>query len=874
MKWIYIFLIFLAIPGLSILALDLGGEHPEEPGEKVLISLDPVVSGPALHGIIKLGEELEKRGLTVSKTRTDLNETADYYILTGLSGSEGIAEINLKVENIEIPGSKESLVIQKTTHRGRPALILGGSDEVGLMYACLDVANRMKWTPVDQDLFQLVRNVQEEPFLLERSVSKYTMQRSQFERFLHDESHMEAYFDMLASSRINSFVLIFGYENGGFMAPAYPYFFDVEGFPEVKLVGTSMQQQTRNSEAFTRLIEIAHERGIRITPAFWDYIYRGEVQGGGIPGASERAGKRTPHLVDGVTTENLISYNKAALEKFVEVFPAIDAIQFRIHWESGLTRDETPGFWHDMFSHIKKTRPDIKLDLRAKGLPDVVVEDAVNMGLDFRITTKYWMEQMGLPFHPTHINVQNQKDRRHGYADLLKYPKRYQIHWRMWSGGTTRFLLWSDPEYVRRFALAARLYDGNSFEVNEMLATKMLGEDHSAEPFQLLTPDFQYYRYEFERYWAYYTVWGRMSYNPDINDEILELEYAGKFGNEAGKALMHGLELASQVLPRIVAASYPYRHFPTTRGWAEMQRQYDLPAYAKAEGSDIQQFMNMDEYADLLIIGSATPKRTPLQTSRWFRTTSDEILAWVSKAEDGVVNRKNNEFVSTVTDLKILAHLAAYHSYRLIAGIHYNLYEKRDDPHALDDAIAQEEAARDAWARIVEAAGNIYSRELIFGVEAVGFSKHWKDQLEELDRGLEALKGLRAGLSLSPEQEKKDYLAVKGAMEQEAPTVTLERVSRAIPGKDLTINARVSDPSGVNWVRLRYRHLTQFEDYLTLEMKLDPDKGTYSAQIPGEFILPEWDLIYFIEAMDSLGNGCMIPDLELEMPYVIVRTSK
>jgi hypothetical protein len=558
----------------------------------------------------------------------------------------------------------------------------------------------------------------------------------------------------------------------------------------------------------------------------------------------------------------------------MEVFPGIDAIQFRIHWESGLTREETPAFWHDMLSHIKENRPDIKLDLRAKGLPDVVIEDAVNMGLDFRITTKYWMEQMGLPFHPTHINTLNQKDRRHGYADLLKYPKRYQVHWRMWSGGTTRVLLWSDPEYVRRFAMAARVYDGNSFEVNEMLATKMLGEGHSSEPFDLLNPDYRYYDYEFERYWAFYTVWGRLSYNPDTPAEVWEQEYISRFGNEAGKALMDGLHLASRVLPRIVAASYPYKHFPTTRGWAEMQRQYDLPVYAKSEGSDIQQFMKMNEYADLLLKGSVTPKRTPLQTSRWFSNTSKEIMALVGKAEESIGDKKGNEFVSSVTDLKILAHLSEYHSHRLLAGVHFNLYEKTGDPYALDDAIAREEKARDAWSQIVKAAGNVYNRELIFGVEEVGFSRHWKDQLDELDRGLEELKELRAGETFSPEPEKKDYMSNEGAMENDAPQVTLERVSRAIPGRDLTIHARVSDPSGVDWVRLRYRHLSQFEDYECIEMKPDPATGLYAAVIPGDFIVSEWDLIYFTEAMDSLGNGCMIPDLEMEMPYVIVRTSE
>ncbi len=101
--------------------------------------------------------------------------------------------------------------------------------------------------------------------------------------------------------------------------------------------------------------------------------------------------------------------------------------------------------------------------------------DALNLGLQTKISTKYWMEQMGLPFHPTHINVQNQRERRHGYADLLRYPQRYRIHWQLWNGGTARVLLWGDPDYVRRFAGTVRLYDGDSFEVNEMLATKMLG---------------------------------------------------------------------------------------------------------------------------------------------------------------------------------------------------------------------------------------------------------------------------------------------------------------------------------------------------------------------------------------------------------------
>ncbi len=840
---------------------------------RIALIQDAELSGPAQHGISKLISILESRNISVTITNDTGAEVADYYIFAGLWGGNESVDLHLKVLNIQVPEAPEALVIQRSEYKGKPALILCGFDETGLMYAILDAAKRIDWAESDEDLFLHIEAIQESPYLVERAISMYTMQRAHFERFLHDDTHMERYFDLLAASRINSFVLIFGYENGGFMAPAYPYFYDVEGFPDVELVGTSNAQQMKNTRAFSKLIEIAHQRGIRVTPAFWDYIYRGEVQGGGIPGASELAGTRTPHLVSGVTTENLVAYNKAAFNKFLEVFPDVDAIQFRVHWESGLTREETPAFWHDMLTNIKNTRPEITLDLRAKGLPDLVIEDAIEMGLNIRITTKYWMEQMGLPFHPTHINKQNQQDRRHGYADLLKYPKRYQMHWRMWSGGTARMLLWSDPEYVRRFASAARIYGGNSFEVNEMLATKMLSADHDAEPFDLLNPKHRYYDYEFERYWAYYMVWGRVSYNPETPAVIWEREYGQRYGSTAGKALMEGIQLASRVLPRIVAASYPYSHFPTTRGWAEMQRQYDLPVYAKAEGSDIEQFMNMRDFAEMLLEGSYTPKRTPLQTSLWFSSISEQILEKVDQAENADDRLTGNDFSSSLTDLRILAHLADYHAHRLLAGVHYNLYEKAEDLFSLDQAIAEEEKARNAWARIVESAGDVYNKQLIFGVKEVGFPRHWDEQLNELDEGLMELKEMRSQSKLSPAKEKRDYLADHQKAENMPPAVSLEKVIQATPGKNLCIHARVSDPSGVKSVHLRFRHMTQFDDYQSIEMKLDRATGIYKADIPGEFIIPKWDLIYFIEAIDGLGNGCMIPDLELEMPYVVVRTS-
>src|SRR6185436_1549691 len=102
----------------------------------------------------------------------------------------------------------------------------------------------------------------------------------------------------------NRVLLIFGYENGGFLAPPYPYFFDTPGFPGVHMIDVSAAQQQHNLAALNRIIELAHARGLTVTLGIWDHIYRAGVQTGGADWVDEFDGRPIPGSVAGVTTEN------------------------------------------------------------------------------------------------------------------------------------------------------------------------------------------------------------------------------------------------------------------------------------------------------------------------------------------------------------------------------------------------------------------------------------------------------------------------------------------------------------------------------------------------------------------------------------------
>ena len=928
---------------LTSLVLLLSSPSPAVERVSVSVLSDAKVAPAVRHGLSKLTEALRAKGIKPEPTAT-----GDIVIAATVAGQTGPAAEIHKTLGAKMPSGAETLRIKKAVWKGRETLLVSGADDRGLMYALLDVADRIGWAKDTNRPLSEVRDADEAPAVAERAMSKYTMHRRCFESYFHDEAYWTRYLDMLARNRFNTLALLFGYENGGYFAPPYPYFFNVEGFDDVSVVGITAAEQKRNLESLNKLIRMTHDRGLNFTLGIWDHIYRGGVQG-----PTSDAKKRTKGLVWGVTAKNLVPYTKAALTQLLKKVHNLDAIQFRMHGESGLSRKEMAEFWPDIYKIMLRHGPGIRFDARAKNFPHDLIDKAVAAGVPIRMCTKYWMEQMGLPFHPTHVNPRNQKDRRHGYADMLRYPRQYKMHWRMWNGGTTRVLLWGDPQYVRRFAGSTHLYDGDGFEVNEPMATKMQDHPHDKAPFDLLTKKYRYYDWEFERYWHFFQVFGRVGYNPKTPPEVWSRQFERRFGKAAGPLVQRALHRASGILPRVVACSYPYNHFPTTRGWAEMQRQEDIDRYSRSLPSDTQQFLAMADAAKNRVTGGESAKIHPERSSRWFARAAKDVLDLAAQAEKNIAGHKSKEFTSTIADLRILAGLAQYHSHRLLSGVSWATFKQTNDAAALDDAIAHETNAAKAWKSSVTAAGDIYYNDLMMGRRGSGLAGHWKVELARIEKGLAAMieqrknfkpkspiahapvrrakpgtdlairatigaKGKTASAyvvfcsgdakparvkmvpagksvyravipgkevvpSLSYSIEAIDAggkrsvcpaIAVTVTDDTIAPAVTHKPIASAPAEKPLTITAEVRDPSGVKWVRLRYRSVTQFEDYRTLEMKPTGKKDQYRCIVPAEHIPARWDFMYLIEVMDKSGNGTIRPDLNERTPYVIVRLKR
>ncbi|MCK4291987.1 MAG: hypothetical protein KAY65_02225, partial [Planctomycetes bacterium] len=308
-----------------------GPDSTAAAAENLTISLvtDRNMGPGTLHGLGKTSSALRQKGISVEQVTSLSAAKGNALIVLGLSGGPGPAARLHKRRDIPKPTEAESLSIRHVKRRGKKLLLVSGADDRGLMYALLDVADRIGWAQDAKDPLSEVRDAQEKPEVAERALSIYTFHQANFESYFYDEAYWAKYLDMLAKNRFNTFALLFGYENWGYVSPPYPYFFDVEEFPDVKVVGISKEKQQRNLKALNRVIEMAHERGLNFTLGIWDHIYRGGVQG-----PRDRAGKPTEGIVWGLTADNLTAYTKVALTKLLKEVPNLDAIQFRMHGES------------------------------------------------------------------------------------------------------------------------------------------------------------------------------------------------------------------------------------------------------------------------------------------------------------------------------------------------------------------------------------------------------------------------------------------------------------------------------------------------------------------------------------------------------------
>jgi hypothetical protein len=500
-----------------------------------------------------------------------------------------------------------------------------GADERGLMYGLLEgreqIRARGALTPV-----------RVAPKVRMRGVRRFLHNAELEADWYHSREHWDAYFAMLARQRFNRFNLVFAHQTD-YLAPPYPFWLEVSEFPEVRVPGLAAADRQRNLDTLRYISQAAADHGVDFTLGVWQH----DIQ----------AGRGMRASAEGLTPENVGPYSYAALKAVLGHCPAIRSVQVRTNWESGIPPERQVAFYRDhVFRAVRDAGRPVTLDMRGWALAGEMVGAATGAGVPVRLSAKYWAEHLGRPYQPAETYP------GYSYLDLLAgRPRPYGFYWELWGLGSHRLLLWGNPGYVRRAVGTFGLGGAEGFEIDAPLAQKGFG--NRPGQWGVFTDAElgrrQSWTWEWERYWLFYTLWGRLSYDPATPDSVWEEELAVRFGASAVPDVMAAYLNASEILQEIVAAHTPD---PNMGIWPEINPGGLIDAYKDALPSDWRYVASPAEAVEGRLRGEASAKQTPTVTAARLERRARETEAAVARAA-ARVDPQNREWLSSEPDFLI-----------------------------------------------------------------------------------------------------------------------------------------------------------------------------------------------------------------------------
>ncbi len=893
---------FLRTTGTAALAATTAGLWPRalyaQTGRRLAIVLPREEAGlaPARWVTERLRDVLRTRGVdaTVVDTLAAVPPGATG-ILAVLADSPTGREV-LAAQGISIPDTPEALGLRTVIWQDRTVTLAVGSDPRGLVYAVLELTDRMAAAANPTAAARVDWPVVEQPANRMRSVMRCFVSDVEDKPWFNDREMWPGYLDHLASQRFNRFNLSLGigYDflqrvTDGYFLFAYPFLITVPGFEGVHVPELPDAERDRNLAMLQFISEETVKRGLEFNLGIWMHGY-------------EWLNSPNPnYTIAGLNPDNHTAYCRAAIRTLFQACPAITGATLRVHGESGVA-EGTYGFWQEIFAGVADVGRPLELDLHAKGIDQPMIDHALATGLPVTIAPKYWGEHIGLPYHqadirpnerpqpgdePEHelmaLSAGSRRFTRYGIGDLMKEDRRHRVMHRIWPG-TQRLLLWGDPLTGAEYAKAFQFCGSDGVEIMEPLTFKgRRGSGLEGDRCGYADPAFMP-RWDWEKYRYALTVWGRSLYNPGVESSVFQRVWREPLGAGTDDAIA-ALAAASRILPLITTAHAP--NGGNNGYWPEIYinqslvdpqapQHYNDTLEPKVFGHvppfDPQLFHRITDHAAELLAGTPSAKYTPIEVAQWLEELATDAENQWARAQLRIVDRAHPDYRRLSVDLPLQIGTGRFFAAKFRAGVLFCLFEQSGDQTALREAIAHYRQARDAWAGLVELSRGVYRDDITIGEYRL-LRGAWADRLPLLDEDIARVEALvdPAAAQVAPTESVAAAIAAAQSHPRR-PSVAAQHVPPPAfrPGEPVKIELTLDEVPQA--VRLVYRHVSQAERYRTLAMA--PTAGRYRAEIPAAYTVSPYPLAYYFEVEPAAGAPTLFPGLAPNLanqPYYVVR---
>ncbi|MCX6628795.1 MAG: hypothetical protein NTW28_14335 [Candidatus Solibacter sp.] len=791
------------------------------------------------------------------------------------------------------PSVPEALALGPAKIGGRDVLLAAGHDPRGLVYALLELADRVQNSSDPAAALAVPAQIAERPANVVRSVTRLFTSDVEDKPWYNDREMWPRYFTMLAAQRFNRFNLSFGigYDflrnvTDGYFLFAYPFLLDVPGY-KVRVPQLPNSERDRNLEMLKFISEQTVARGMDFQLGIWMHGYEW---------------LNSPHpnyTIEGLNAETHGPYCRDAVRALLKALPAVSGVTFRVHGESGV-EEGSYQFWKTVFEGVATCGHKVEIDMHAKGMDQTMMDIAVATGLPVKISPKYWGEHFGMPYHQADIreaerpksgrdatglmkfSAGSRSFLRYGYGDLLREDRKWGVLHRIWPG-TQRLLLWGDPLTAAAHSRAFGFCGSDGVEIMEPLSFKGrrgsgIAGNRTGYADASLTP-----RWDWEKYEYGHRIWGRLLYNPDASPDTWGRHMTSRFG-AAGPALASALASASRILPTITTAHAPSAGNNTY--WPEVYLNHSLldaahpgpytdspspKVFGTVSPLDPQLFARINDFADELLKGERGATYSPIEVAQWIEDYAAEASRQLAIAAAQATAKDRPEYRRMAIDIELQAALGRFFGAKFRAGVLYRIHEQTGSRAALEACLDRYRAAREIWAVLANRANGVYVSDITVG-EVRQLRGHWLDRLPDIDKDIALVAALleKASPAEPTPAIKSAITEALGRPDREAISCTHAVPPRFRPGQSLDLG--IAPEKKLATVRLYYRHVTQAERYESVAMT---SLGSHwRATIPGAYTAGAYPIEYYFELRQSPAKATLHPGFaagRANQPYFVVR---
>ncbi len=661
----------------------------------------------ARYGIGELVKALRKYGVDIEESKT-LEDRQDKKIL--LIGNVHWSLFGqLKSQNgFNVPSRRESYIIAKADGFSNDIICIIGRDDVGIEYGCFDFIEQIEALSQAEDIFHQLITRSESPDLSVRGLYTFLHNSDLEKEWFYSNEFWDSYFSMLARNRYNEFILVFGHQTA-YLVPIYPYFFKMREYPDVYVEGVSDADRETNLKMLQYISNLAQKRGVKFCIGIWQ-----SKPWKSAPGAK----------VHGISNRILADFTRVGLAKLLKACPGIEAIQLRMNFESGIT-DQS--FFADTFiPAIRECGREIEVDIRNWGLRPETLDKFKQAFPNLRVSMKYFAEHQAMPYQPVEMDLS------YSYDNLLRNDRTYDLLYQLWNLGTHRLFLWGNPDYVRQFVASCHLGNALGFQVTPPLSQKGFSQDGEVPGYWSIYKNsikHDYYRWEYERYWFFYQLWGRLGYNPRLSDEIWLKQISRRFGEKASLHILRAYKHSSKIISYLISH---HMDDPNMYIWLELDHGGLVDYFSRITPGEKTLFMNSEEYAKKRIGSIPSAKITPFQASRDLKGFAQACEQELRKVDQIQNMSKNEEYHFTKIDLKALCLLARYNSEKIETSAYLTLFYETTDYLMLKRAKSYAKSALEAWKQLADLTDKYFYDKLQLGPTG----GHWKDNLSYVEYDL------------------------------------------------------------------------------------------------------------------------------------------